>query len=121
MAELYSRIFVKFTGALQDLFKIVASSTPGNHGRSSIVAQPYVLDLARNPYQSGLEGSDSGDFLQYPYTLEVFADSKDVSLEEYLGFVGRLMTALHGKGMDLVVACDWEARLPGGGKLMQEG
>lgn len=116
--ELYARVFVKVAGTLQELFGIVTSFVPGVYGCLNVVAQPYTLDFSSNPYRSNLENSSPDDFLQYPYAIEVFADGKAVSLEEYLGFVSRLMTTLYDKGMDVVVACDWEERLPGGGKLL---
>jgi hypothetical protein len=121
MAELGSTVFVRFEGSLEDLLDVVTSLAIGRRERRTVTREPYKLYVRPNDYRLQQDaGSRADDFLQYPYTVDILADSNDVHLEDYLGFVGQLLVALHAKEMDVVTACDWEDRLPGKGKLVHE-
>ncbi len=120
MAELYTRMFVRAEGSLLDLLSSVADACNGRIVGNgwTIAAGEYEIDVRPNDDSSDdLRRLHPGNFLYFPYTVEVVVDRDRDVTSEYVSFVGFLMDWLHAQGMQVVAACDWESDLPGGGRL----
>lgn len=119
MEELYTKLFVNSERSQQDLFAFVAEVSSGEgEERWTVVSGDYEMDVRLND-----EGTEEarrthpGDFLYFPFTVEVVAEGNPSDVANYVRFVGSLMTELHAKGMQVVASCDWEGELPGRGRL----
>ena len=62
-------------------------------------------------------GQRAYDFVTFKFLVEVYDESCEVELDAYLEQLARVMLALQDMGARVVAACDWEERLPGGGRL----
>lgn len=119
MSELYTKLFVRSERAHPDLLALVADACDGKVEEGwTVVAGEYEIDVRPNDDATGeAQREHPGDFLYFPYTVEVVTDVNACETADYIDFVGSLMNRLHSEGMQVVAACDWENELPGGGRL----
>lgn len=118
MEELYTKLFVSSERSYGDLLAFVADACGGKVEGGTVVFGVYEMDV--RPNDEGTEGarrSHPGDFLYFPFTVEVVTEGDPDKAVSYVDFVGSLMNKLHVEGMKVVAACDWESDLPGGGRL----
>jgi len=96
----------------------VSAAVAGRIEVGTVVGAGCEIDARSNDdYSPEVLQRDPTDFVYFPYTVEIEAASEGMGLKRYLGVVATVMEALAGSGMRVVAACDWEDRLPGGGRL----
>lgn len=119
MEELYTKLFVGSGRSHGDLLSLVARACGGKVEEGwTVVAGAFEMDV--RPNDEGTEEArreHPGDFLYFPFTVEVVTEGDPAEAASYVGFVGSLMSKLHAEGLQVVAACDWESELPGGGRL----
>jgi hypothetical protein len=118
MSEFYTRLFVDSSASLQTLLARLAVATSGAIDEGTLVAAPFELDVRRNEFarERDIESAE-GDFMFFPYSVEIVADPRAADEMRYVAFVELVMRTLHAGGMTVVAACDWEDKLPGCGRL----
>lgn len=103
--------------SLTELLERVAEVLEGTVDMQTVVSNELEADVRMSDeFEPKLIERDAGDFIHYPYSVEVEA-IKGTPLQTYLDLVGRLMVQLCGAGAAVVASCDWERDLPGFGKL----
>ena len=119
MSELYSKLFVQTPRSHPDLLTFVASASKGTVDDGwTVVSGLYEMDVRPNDESTEeAHRAHPGDFLYFPYTVEVVTESIAGETSDYVQFVASLMKQLYADGMQVVAACDWEDELPGGGRL----
>jgi hypothetical protein len=119
MSELYTKLFVESEVSHRELLSFVASACGGKvEAPWTVVAGAFEMDVRpNNDSTEVMRRSHPGEFIYFPYTVEVVGEGEPDSPLAYLSFVGSLMQRLHAAGMQVVAACDWESDLPGGGRL----
>ncbi len=119
MEELYTKLFVNSERSHEDLLASVAQACAGKiEAGWTVVSGDYEMDV--RPNDEGTEEArrkHPGDFLYYPFIVEVVTEGDPDEAENYVGFVGALMAKLYENGMKVVASCDWEDDLPGCGRL----
>jgi len=112
--ELYCKVFVHAPSHDQ-LLATVARSVDGEVSRRSVDGGGLVVDVLPNDdHDETMAAQGAGDFLHFPYMLEVEADGDDESA--FVTAVARLLDGLRAQGYDFVTAGDVEELLPGRGR-----
>jgi len=115
MLEFYTRLFVEIDTTLGKLLQLVATDCNGTIDMMTVKLEEFEMDIIKSEYT--LTYHDPHDFMSYSYNIEV-VNIKEVSLDDYLIFVGKLMNKLYNHNAKIVASCDWEDDLPGHGKLI---
>jgi hypothetical protein len=113
--ELYCKVFVH--GPSHDqLLATVARSLDGEVSRRSVDGGGLAVDVLPNDdHDETRAAQGAGDFLYFPFMLEVEADGDDDELA-FVTAVARLLDGLGAQGYDFVTAGDVEELLPGRGR-----
>jgi hypothetical protein len=118
MSELYAKLFVDTRMGHADILKTTADAVKGQLQQWTIEAADVEIDVRPNDdYNSPQRALAPDDFLYFPFALDVEASSDAVPLKRFLDVLSQLMQQFATAGMRVVVACDWEDDLPGGGRL----
>ena len=121
MSELYTKLFVRTDHSHAELLAQLAAALQGDVEGWTIALDDCEIDVRLNDEASAsVRAQNADNFLYFPYTVEVVCDSVGGDVERYVSRVGSIMNTLHQAGMAVVAACDWEERLPGGGRLPQQ-
>ncbi len=103
------------------VLELVAKAVNGSIDGWTIEASGIEIDVDRNEnICRGPAKVESDDFIYFPLALDIEAVSDSVDLDKFLRVISSLMEGLHSKGIRVVVACEWESRLPGRGRLGYE-
>lgn len=118
MEDLFAKLYVDTSLEHGSLLATVARILDGEVADWTVESQVIEADVRPNDdYRSPERASSPDDFVYFPYTLDVEPSGSGPGLEAFLQEVSKVMLGLSDSGMRVVVACDWEDRLPGGGRL----
>ena len=115
--ELYTKLFVNIEMTHDELLRFVARLFGGDIEMWTVVCRSLDFDVRPND-DVDIQVLDSAldEFIRFPFTIEV-ASTTDITLEDYLAAIARLMIEIETKSGSVVAACDWEDMLPGEGRL----
>jgi hypothetical protein len=118
MEDLFAKFYVDTSQSHEALLDSVARILNGEVNDWTVESQVIEADVRPNDdYRSPERASSPDDFVYFPYTLDVELTDGGQGLQAFLDEVSKVMIGLWDSGMRVVVACDWEDRLPGGGQL----
>ena len=118
MEDLFAKFYVDSSLEHGSLLATVARILDGEVDNWTVESQVVEADVRPNDDYGSPEGASSpDDFVYFPYTLDVEPVAGDTKLQAFLGAISKIMVGLADSGMRVVVACDWEDRLPGRGRL----
>jgi hypothetical protein len=118
MEDLFAMLYVDTSLDHRSLLESVARFLDGEVADWTVESQAIEADVRPNDdYRSPERASSLNDFVYFPYTVDVESVGS-TGLEAFLGAISKIMFGLAGSRMRVVVACEWEDRLPGGGRLV---
>ena len=118
MADLFAKAYVDGNIEHAALLQLVAGAVAGDADGWTVVAETAEIDvLANDDARSNRQEDNLDDFVYFPYALDIEAAATPVPLDDFIKIVSSVMIRLEKEGLRVVVACDWEERLPGGGRL----
>jgi hypothetical protein len=100
------------------MLDVIADAVDGDVDGWTVEAGGIEIDVRPNEdCRSRQHNTDPDDFVFFPFTLDIETVDEAADLDEFLRVISSVMRRLHSDGMRIVVACDWESQLPGGGRL----
>ncbi|HEX6420544.1 MAG TPA: hypothetical protein VFZ77_18735 [Acidimicrobiales bacterium] len=113
--ELYCKVYVVAPG-LDELRDRVAAAVGGEVTIRTVEGDELLVDVLRNDeYDEARAAGGEGDFLYFPFLLEV-EPSDDADLDGFVRAVASLLDTLRATGYDFVTSADFEEMLPGRGR-----
>lgn len=118
MDDLFAKFYVDTTLDHGRLLAAVARILGGEVSRFTVESPVVEADVRPNDdHRSPQRASAPDDFVYFPFTLDVEPAGGGTDLDAFLAAISAIMVGLAEADMRVVVACDWEDRLPGGGRL----
>ena len=115
--DLYCKVYVHAT-SYEDVVHAVELATSGSEDLRTVEGSDLVVDVVPNDeHDEGRAAGGAGDFLYFPFTLDVEAAGGDET--GYIAAVARLLEVLGDAGFDFVTAADFERDLPGSGRSIR--
>lgn len=114
--ELYCKVFL-YAGSYEDLVRRVEQIAGGTMALRTVKGPELVIDVVPNDdHDESRAASGAGDFIYFPFVLDVEPASEATGVDDFRGAVERLLAGLEEAGFDYVTAADFEHLLPGGGR-----
>jgi hypothetical protein len=111
--ELYCKVFVS-APSCEGLVRRVEQIADGSTTFRTVEGQELVIDVVPNDGHD--ESRAAGDFICFPYVLDVEPAPGATGFDAFRGAVERLLDGLGQAGFDYVTAADFEHLLPGNGR-----
>lgn len=112
---LFCEIFVatdRSKDALAQLIAALLDAAVERHGFVTTISGPgYDLDVHRNKRVLAPADSQTRDFVEWPYYLEIEAAAEQTRPAQ-IAVIARLLTGLWEAGLGAVAVCDFEEELP---------
>lgn len=115
--DLYCTIYVYARVSFDELLQRLAAVVDGTVTLRTVESSDLVLDVLQNDeFNEELSAGGAGDFVFFPYFLEVEAVGSDADSATFLREVAKVLSGLGMEGFDFVTAADFEEELPGMGR-----
>jgi hypothetical protein len=114
--ELYCKVFVS-APCREGLVRRVEQTADGSTTFRTVEGQELVVDVVPNDdHAESRAAGGAGDFIYFPYVLDVEPASGATGFDAFRGAVERLLDGLGQAGVDYVTAADFEHLLPRNGR-----
>lgn len=114
--ELYCKVFV-YAPSYEGLVRRVEQIADGSTTFRTVEGPELVIDVVPNDdHDESRAAGGAGDFIHFPYVLDVEAAPGATGFAPFRGAVERLLGGLGQAGFDYVTAADFEDLLPGSGR-----
>jgi hypothetical protein len=119
---LYCTIYVYTRTPLLGVLEMLADATDGSLSFRSISASGFEISgVTNDEFDAALAAEGAGDFLYFPYFLEIEeadpTDDRDIART----FIADLLNCLRTAGFDYVTSADFEEELPNNGRSRDYG
>jgi len=118
LSDFFAKVYVDTSLEHDRLLQVTADAVFGTVDDWTILADGVEIDVRPNDdFRSAYCTIDPDDFLYFPFALDVESVTEAITIDSFIALLSEVMNRLHVRGMRVVVACDWEGRLPGSGRL----
>ena len=118
MERAYAELYIRTDLDVMQVASAIAPAVNGTKTGAVVVAGGFEVEVRTNPnVNDRAADSSSDDFLFFPLMAEVEALQPGAFDEDFVQGVAAAMLAVAATGASVVVACDFEDRLPGDGRL----
>ena len=111
--DLYCSIYVYGRLPFEEMVGRLATMVDGAVTLRTVEGSDLVIDVVENDeFDEDRSGGGGGDFVYFPYLLEVEPATSDGDAAAFRSAVARVLEALRAEGFDFVTAADFEEELP---------